>query len=197
MQCQTARCRFFSTSQKRVAFRGRTSHPCRFTWVAREIRTRSSRIRVCQRRESEPSVEVPAHVTPGRFVHCRSQCTTCGGAPFFVSASGVRLSRSSRRWPMPKPITITLLRSLPRLLSLRAPPRHPSITCPQPDRIREPGMGMYPSITRLPTRLPRMGLRMSRNTTRRSIHSLLFRQRMLPRLLRQRRREPRSSRRPL
>ena len=33
MQYQPSGCCFFSSSQKGVAFRGRTSHPCRFTWV--------------------------------------------------------------------------------------------------------------------------------------------------------------------
>ena len=71
-----SQCCFFSTSQKRVAFGGKASHPWRLTWVGWETRTFLSRIRVNQPYGLESRGAAPTHVARRSFVHCKSANAT-------------------------------------------------------------------------------------------------------------------------
>ena len=73
MQYQTDRMLFFFNIPKRGCIPGKNIPLLSIHMGSPgRIRTRVSRIRVDQWRGSEPRVVAPAHVAPGRFVHCSS-----------------------------------------------------------------------------------------------------------------------------
>ena len=122
---------------------------------------------------------VPAHVAPGRFVHCRSRRTTCGrskvlrlclGCAALTAATTVARAQTYYYYP-----------STPTSYARRHAGTTAAPVYYVPSTYRQsgpPGMGIRPSITRLttpilPTRQP-----IRRSTTRRRILSLPSSRRM-------------------